>query len=466
MDSIIEKLKYQNQKEWLVNYNNFDYNYLYQTTITFYQEFIHINQINSTKANILIIEENNINFIAAFLASIEAKCNLFLCNSQWKEEEWKQVFNLVIPDVIVGNIKSYESLIDKEDKYKNKKENLNIEIDESLIMIATGGTSGKIKFAIHTWKTLSNSVKGFSQYFEVKSINSCCLLPLYHVSGLMQLMRSFITDGKLNFIAYSTLKKSNFPSFDQDNYFISLVPTQLQYLISKNPQWLSQFKTILLGGAKPWESLLNLARSYQLNLAIVYGMTETASNVVALKTEDFLQGHKSNGQVLNHSKIIIQNEYKKSLDVNQTGIIAIESKSLCLGYYPHLFENNEYFVTDDLGYLDENNYLYILGRNSHKIITGGENVNPHEIENIILSTNLVKDICIIGIVDKKWGEAVTAIYIPINNNISEVMIKNALKSKLASFKHPKYWYKVEEIPRNLQGKINYQKLKEKYSISM
>ena len=464
MDSIIEKLKYQNQKQWLVNYSNFDYHYLYEKTITFYREFININPVNSAKVNVLIIEENNFNFIAAFLASIEAKCNIFLANNQWEEEEWKQVFNLVTPDIIVGNIKNYEYLINKENK--NKKQNRNIEIDQSLIMIATGGTSGKIKFAIHTWETLNHSVKGFSRYFDVKSINSCCLLPLYHVSGLIQLMRSFITGGKLNFIAYSKLKKNDFPFFNQDNYFISLVPTQLQYLLLKNPQWLSGFKTILIGGAKPWTSLLNLARSYQLNLAIVYGMTETASNVVALKTEDFLQGHKSNGQVLNHSKIIIQNEDKKSLDINQTGIISIKSKSLCLGYYPNLFENNKYFVTDDIGYLDDNNYLYIVGRNSHKIITGGENVNPHEIENIILSTNLVKDICIIGIVDKKWGEAVTAIYVPINNHISESIIKDVLKSKLASFKHPKYWFPVEDIPRNLQGKINYQKLKEKYSIAV
>jgi o-succinylbenzoate---CoA ligase len=459
MNDLIEQLNHNNQNKWLVNSGDVELNYLGHKTLEFYQIFKELKQ-KKEQVNILIVETDILIFISAFLAGISAKCHLFLGNTQWQEEEWKQVFNLVNPDLIIESLKKDnpdQLLINK--RKQNNEYQTNLEPDKSYVMIPTGGTSGKIKFAIHSWETLTNSVMAFANYFQVKSINSYCVLPLYHVSGLMQFIRSFLTNGKLNYLDYKNLKKSDFSSFNQKDYFISLVPTQLQYLITKDPQWLRNFHTILLGGAKPWADLLNLGRKYQLNLAPVYGMTETASQIVALKPQDFLQGNNSNGKVLSHSKIKIKNSGGEVLNFNQTGIITIESKSLCLGYYPHLFENNQVFVTDDLGYFDPQGYLYITGRNSQKIITGGENVNPTEVENVILATNLVKDICIIGVWDPKWGEAVTAIYVPINHQVSEKMIKESIKEKLALFKQPKYWFAVEEIPRNLQGKINYEQLK-------
>ena len=75
-------------------------------------------------------------------------------------------------------------------------------------MIPTGGSSGQIKFAIHTWETLKASVQGFTEYFQLKQVNSFCVLPLYHVSGLMQFMRSFTTGGKLAIIPFKTLESS------------------------------------------------------------------------------------------------------------------------------------------------------------------------------------------------------------------------------------------------------------------
>lgn len=453
MNNLIAQFKQINQEDWLVNYPNLKLECLDRKVDDFYKQFTKLKE-GKDQVNIMIVETNILIFIGAFLAGISAKCNLFLGNNLWQKEEWKQVFNLINPDLIIGDLQKYEYLLKK-----NQQKKVNLSLDQGFIMIPTGGTSGKIKFPIHTYETLTNSVMAFTEYFNLKKINSCCLLPLYHVSGLMQFMRSFLTGGKFNFQAYSDLKQGIFPVFKQEDFFLSLVPTQLQYLIDKNPQWLTNFKTILLGGAKPWDELLNLARKYQLNLAPVYGMTETSSNIVALKPEDFLLGNKSNGKVLSPSKILIKNAQNELLNVNQTGIITIESKSLFLGYYPNLLKNNQSFITDDLGYFDQEGYLYIIGRNSHKIITGGENVDPTEVENVILTTNLVKDICIMGVADQKWGEIITAFYVPINDQISAIMIKEKIKSQLANFKIPKSWVAVKQIPRNFQGKINYQQLK-------
>ena len=330
-------------------------------------------------------------------------------------------------------------------------------------MIPTGGSSGKIKFAIHTWETLMSSVRGFQEYFQVQPINSFCVLPLYHVSGLMQFMRSFTTGGNLIILpSYKDIFHKKEWNINPNEFFISLVPTQLQNLL-QNPEtanWLSNFHTVLLGGAAAWEELFDAARKYQIKLAPTYGMTETASQVATLKPEDFLAGNNSNGQVLPHAKIIVQNESREILGQNQIGNISIKANSLALGYYPNIFNNSESLATDDLGFFDSQGYLKIVGRNSQKIITGGENVFPVEVEAAILATGLVNDVCVIGLPDKYWGEVVTAIYVANNFDVSRENLLFTIDGKLSKFKQPKSWVKVESLPRNSQGKINRELLKE------
>lgn len=118
-------------------------------------------------------------------------------------------------------------------------------------MIPTGGSSGKIRFAIHTWETLTAAVRGFQEFFAVEQINSCCVLPLYHVSGLMQFLRSFTTGGKLIVVPFKTLESLTSPfnfaeQFAPANSFLSLVPTQLQRLLQRPAavDWLTQFRII------------------------------------------------------------------------------------------------------------------------------------------------------------------------------------------------------------------------------
>ena len=123
-----------------------------------------------------------------------------------------------------------------------------------------------------------------------------------------------------------------------------------------------------------------------------------------------------------------------------------------------MWENRNNFVVDDMGFLDNQNYLHIIGRNSEKIITGGENIYPLEIETAIRKTQMVIDVCVIGIADKHWGQALTAIYIPKDKNISHIEIQTQLKNQLSKFKIPKYWISLPNLPRNVQDKINRQQL--------
>ena len=419
----------------------------------------------SRKIAVLIVENSPLEFISAFLACVIAEVNLFLCDPGWQEQEWQQVLQLVRPDFVLGN-SQVKSLVDSWQVKENELPTATkIEaIAKPLIMIPTGGTSGKIKFAVHTWETLSASVTGFKQFFDQRSINSFCTLPLYHVSGLMQLMRSLLTQGDLVICPYKLVSNRSVEISPSD-FFISLVPTQLKHLLTTVPDWLKEFKTVLIGGAPASQSLLDTAREHQIAIALTYGMTETASGVVALKPQDFLAHNHSNGEVLPHAKILIDRLTKiideseitqSNLDSRQTGLISINAASLCLGYYPHLLASQT-LITDDLGYFEEG-YLYLQGRNSHKIITGGENVFPTEVESVIHATKLVQDICIVGIRDPQWGQAVTAIYVPQPKTDLD-LIKQQVRSQLAKHKQPKHWIEIDRIPRNNRGKVNYQKLK-------
>ncbi|NER05659.1 MAG: 2-succinylbenzoate--CoA ligase [Okeania sp. SIO3C4] len=424
---------------------------------------------------IFISQSNPTEFITSFVAAVATGFQVFLCNPNWGKQEWEQVLELVQPDIIFGNTPDenfLESYIDKKDV--SPQNNISIKpihtnnqtkefFPENLIMIPTGGSSGKVKFTIHTWETLIASVEGFQKYFQVQQINSFCVLPLYHVSGLMQFIRSFITEGNLVILpSYKEIFDKKEWNINPNKFFISLVPTQLQKLIqnSETAKWLSNFQTVLLGGAPAWQELFDIARKYQIRLAPTYGMTETAAQVATLKPEDFLAGNNSNGQILPHAEIMIKSENKEILGKNKIGIINIKTNSLALGYYPNLFNSSETFVTDDLGFLDNQGCLNIVGRRSQKIITGGENVFPAEVEAAILATGLVTDVCVIGLPDKYWGEIVTAVYVTDGLEISVEKFMTAINGKLSKFKQPKYWVKVKNLPRNSQGKINRELLKE------
>ncbi|MDF5735386.1 MULTISPECIES: 2-succinylbenzoate--CoA ligase [unclassified Nostoc] len=452
------------QDDWLIGYNSRQFHQIAQ------ELYLELTQLSAygTPPKIILAEREPVRFLASFIAACAANCLVFLCNPSWGTQEWQQVLDLVQPDIIwgVGNRNIYQCPMPNT-SLREAAPTAKLSTSAPCpmphsIMIPTGGSSGQIKFAIHTWETLAASVQGFTEYFQLKRVNSFCVLPVYHVSGLMQFMRSFTTGGKLTILPFKAVEAGQILNIKQSDFFISLVPTQLQRLL-ENPEvteWLSQFNTVLLGGAPAWNELLEKARFHRIRLAPTYGMTETASQIATLKPDDFLSGKMSSGQILPHAKVTIHNQQGEILNSNQIGNITIHAQSLALGYYPITRENDDIFQIDDLGFLDDKNNLNIVGRNSEKIITGGENIYPAEIESAIQATQMVADICVIGIPDKYWGQALTAIYIPKQSDTSALKIQTLLKDKLSKFKIPKYWIPQQNLPRNSQGKINRQQLQQ------
>jgi o-succinylbenzoate---CoA ligase len=358
----------------------------------------------------LIISTGDIDqFILEFCTAISLQIPIFLADPRWGQLERQQLTDLIATGIPAAG----------------------------RIMIPTGGTSGQLKLAMHNVATLSAAVQGFQEFYKVTEINSHCLLPLHHVSGLMQLWRSMLTNGQ-----FTTSSEAPTPES-----FISLVPTQLQRWLPERTDWLRFFQTIIIGGAPAAASLLTQARQAKIPLSPSYGATETAAMVAALQPADFLAGASGCGQSLPHAQIQIQS----------TGRIEVKSRSLMLGYYPAPRTPEEYWLTDDLGEFDQQGNLQILGRDSQKIISGGEKIFPDQLEAVILATGLVQDICVFGIPDLDWGERVVACYV---GNVELPTLQSAVANRLSPVKRPKTWLAVAEIPRNAQGKIDRQQLRQ------
>jgi o-succinylbenzoate---CoA ligase len=465
---------------------------------------------------LLIAESDPVDCLAYFWAAVLAHWDVAFANPHWGVQEWQSVGKQLQPTLVWGNSAGISSGLTPELKSLNPKQfDRTRPKRESMILIPTGGSSGQVKFACHTWASLMASVSGFRQYFtpQGEPVNACCVLPVYHVSGLMQVFRAWLSNGQVAIpsegFAIAPFKqlmaRLETPTLCNSfqGWFISLVPTQLEQLLQANQgAWLSQFQAILLGGAPPWPTLLARAAAQKIPLCLSYGMTETAAMVTALAPADFLQGQVSSGRSLPHATLHIvksnqplSQQASQPLSSGEIGQIVVRSAAVAQRYYGDNGDDansngtgdssqssafsQQVFYTDDLGYLSADGHLHITGRASDKIISGGENIFPAEVEAAIRNTRQVQDVCVIGWPHPHWGEAVIAVYVPISPSVCAKSLQQALIASvsehpeqhpdppdlpaqptavLSRYKHPKYWLPSKALPRNAQGKLNRQQL--------
>lgn len=342
------------------------------------------------------------------------------------------------------------AMLKKEGMFNVERLALNADVGEmGWLGIATGGTSGGVKFARHDERTLSVAVRGFCAHFGIERVNAVDVLPAYHVSGLMARVRCAATVGTHVAWSWKRLEAGERPTLTKESgdWVLSLVPTQLQRLLgsAEAVAWLRGFKVIFIGGGPVWRELTEAAAAEKLPLSLSYGMTETAAMIAALKPEEFLAGARSCGAVLPHAAVKLDAE----------GLIMIAGESVFRGYWPEMVAARE-FQTEDLGRFDERGHLQVLGRRDAVIITGGKKVQPLEVEAALRASGEFADVAVIGAPDAEWGEAVVACY-PAGGR--EPDLARAVANLSGPLK-PKRFVAVADWPRNAQGKINRTLLKQ------
>jgi len=375
----------------------------------------------------VIAEADAVVFCAQFANAVAGTGDVFLGNPKWVETEREKFHSLLAGADFLTAAPFGQG-------------------ETGWLMIPTGGTSGSQRFARHDSGTVGAAVAGFKKHFDLQQVNAVGVLPLHHVSGLMAWLRCVITGGSYRHAGWKELEAGKRPKLPptSDGWVLSLVPTQLERLLrdSAAVEWLKGFRIILVGGGPAWPELLERAAAAKLPLSLCYGMTETAALVTALKPEEFLAGARNCGAGLPHAL----------LGIDADGAITVAGQSLFRGYYPG-WRDTGVFVTEDLGALDVNRRLTVFGRRDGAIITGGEKVNPAEIEVVLRGTGEFTDLAVVGVPHAEWGSQVVAAY-PQGGEPDLGKVREALTAQLARYKHPARFIALPSWPRNEQGKLN------------
>lgn len=322
------------------------------------------------------------------------------------------------------------------------------------LCIPTGGSSGAMKLARHDELTIGSAVEGFRGHFGVRRVDAVGLLPAWHVSGLMAWARCRFSGGTYRAWDWKRVERGDRPEPTRSGgEFLSLVPTQLARVLNGEgegrgggaSEWLRTFRAVLIGGGPAWPELLSRSRAARLPLSFSYGMTETAALVAAQRPEEFFAGDDSSGSSLPHARIA----------TDADGRVVIDGASLFHGYWPETRAAG-IWRTDDLGELDAAGRLRVLGRSDALIISGGEKVNPAEVEAALREAGgaALADVAVVGVPHAEWGSEVVALY-PGGRDL-EAKLREGIAMKLGPAKRPKRYVALsaDRWPRDARGKVN------------
>ena len=358
-------------------------------------------------------------FTVELFAAILVGRSIALANPNWGAQEKEQF------DALVGRG------VAPSDSLSSRANYLNACRQNKVILVPTGGTTSGIKLVIHTWKTLEAACKGVQQFLGGAAIDSCCVLPLYHVSGLIQLFRAYHSGGYIR--------------FDEDEVegcCLSYVPTQLSRALSdeKRIQALSTTRVIFVGGAPMPQSLAKEARKLKLPVMPVYGMTETAAMVAAIPVADFLTDSRAGAVPIGDAKI----------KIDSSGRIRIQSPALFKGYYGReALDLTRGYLSGDEGYIDESERLHVTGRIDRLVISGGEKIDPYEVEDAVGAISGIEEVLAVGLPDVEWGQKLVVYY----TGQELVDWEERLKEQLVSYKLPKEMLRVDHLPLDEKGKF-------------
>ncbi|MBE0642836.1 MAG: o-succinylbenzoate--CoA ligase [Bacteroidetes bacterium] len=339
-----------------------------------------------------------------------------------------------------------------------------VQTDESRLcsILFTSGTSGEMKAVPHTWMNHRASAEGSAENLGVRTDdNWMCVIPLYHIGGLAIVTRSLFYGTALTvwkgFEASAILETLGRERIT----LLSLVPTMLQRMLEANASFtaasLPALRAILLGGAAASRTLWDDALARGLPVLGTYGLTETCSQVVTASPSALAAMAGSAGRPIGGAELRIEDEHGNALTSGNTGEICIRGTMVATGYLrnvPLTAERfaNGWFHSGDVGMIDDANCLHVIGRRDDMIVTGGENVYPTEIEDILVRHPAVHETAVTGVEDADWGQKIAAAIV-CHADLTVAELEDWCRREMAGYKIPRVWLRVEVLPRTASGKL-------------
>ncbi len=329
-------------------------------------------------------------------------------------------------------------------------------------IIYTSGTTGHPKGAMLTygnhWWSAIGSALNLGNWPDDRWL-AC--VPLFHVSGLSILMRSVILGIPVVLLPGFDPEAVNRLIEEERVTIISVVANMLQRMLDAqgDKPYPAHLRCVLLGGGPAPRPLLEACAARGIPVMQTYGMTETASQVVTLPPHEALRKLGSAGKPLFPVELRIAPVEEETGATTPVGEILIRGPNVTAGYFNRPEETaraiqDGWLHTGDLGYLDDEGFLYVLDRRKDLIISGGENVYPAEVESVLLSHPAVAEAGVIGRPDERWGQVPVA-FVRLRDGVpwkEEELIRHC-RERLASYKVPARIYTVSALPYNASGKL-------------
>ncbi|MGE7215163.1 fatty acid--CoA ligase [Priestia koreensis] len=374
-----------------------------------------------------------------------------------------------IDDTSIPYAKDFYTVLSKQDSAPVTTE---VSEDDVYAIMYTSGTTGRPKGVLHCHRDmieqslivchathLNKQDRGLvtAPMFHCAELH-CAFLPRVHVGAHSTILHQFHPQKVLQLIESEKITK------------LFAAPTMWNMMIQEDvTQYDLKSLTLGLYGAAPMAPALVRACEKKLGAKFVqaYGMTEMGPAITFLGEEDQISKSGSAGQAcLNHEiRIVKPNEHGPSdpediLPPGEVGEILVQGPCVMQGYF-NLEEATKkalykgWYHSGDIGYLDEDGYLFVQDRVDDMIISGGENVYPREIEDLLFEHEGILDVAVIGEPHQKWGESVTAFVVRKDHTLTEEELDLFCKSsdKLANYKRPRRYIFCEALPRNASGKI-------------
>jgi fatty-acyl-CoA synthase len=321
---------------------------------------------------------------------------------------------------------------------------------DDILIVYTSGTTGEPKGAVLTQSALLwNGFNSIHAHDLSQEDHVLSTLPMFHVGGLNNQTLPALLAG-----ATVTLHKR----FDPGAWLADvaarrptislLVPATMAAVIA-HPAWadtdLSSLKLVNTGSMVVPESLIRAFHARGVPVGQIYGATETAPIATVLLREDAMRKPGSAGKPAPHSEVKLVE-----------GEVWVRGPALMRGYWPAYsgLTADGWFRTGDLARVDDEGFYWIVGRSKDVIISGGENIHPAELENVLADCPGIAEAAVVGIADPKWGEAACAcVVLRTKGSLNEEEIQSLFRERLARYKHPRRVVFLDRLPRNAMGKV-------------
>lgn len=332
-------------------------------------------------------------------------------------------------------------------------------------LMYTAGSTGKPKPVIHTHGNHLYRSLGFIYFFDLNNRDvGLAVSPLFHISGMYMMFRTLMLGAPLVLMDKWEVEEFLRLIKCYSVTFFHLITTAFLDVVNTDTNILKKYKidsvrvTCIGGGVCTIEHIKFYEKTIGGWCSEGYGRTEGGQ---AWNPPTTLRKLGSNGLILLDRKelmIAVDGNPDKPAQAGEVGEILARGDGVSSGYFNRPDVNNEAFrsgwmLTNDIGLIDDDDFLYFKGRKDDLIKTGGENVYPAEIENCLLRMGEVKEAAVFGVPDTRWGERIVAA-VKIDRSISEEEIKKFCRSELPNFKCPKQIVIVDKMPKIGPKKID------------